>query len=90
MTTVLWTFSAIADLEDIRSYIDAFNPSAAQSTASRLITAGDSLANFPGRGRAVRGTDLRELIVIHPYIIRYRVEDDRVLILRVRHGRRRP
>ena len=33
---------------------------------------------------------MRELATIPPYLIRYRVLDDRVLILRVRHGARRP
>jgi len=32
----------------------------------------------------VRG--LRELTIIHPYLIRYRVRNDTVLVLRIRHG----
>jgi toxin ParE1/3/4 len=90
LTTVVWTFGAIADLEEIRSYIGTFNPRAAQNTAGRLISAGNSLVDFPDRGRPVTGTNLRELTVAYPYIIRYRVDGDEVVILRVRHGRRRP
>lgn len=90
MTTVVWTFSALVDLEDIRRYIGRFNPLAAQRLAARLIAAGNGLVNFPDRGRPVPGTDLREATVGYPYIIRYRVDGDRVLILRVRHGMRRP
>ena len=89
MTTVVWTFAAVADLEEIRRYIGAFNPRSAQDTADRLIAAGNGLANFPNRGRPVSGTDLRELTVVSPYVIRYRVAGDHVLILRVRHGMRR-
>jgi plasmid stabilization system protein ParE len=29
---------------------------------------------------------LRELAIVHPYLIRYRVRNDAVLILRIRHG----
>ncbi len=93
MTSVVWTVSALADLEDIRRYIGTFNPHAAQRIAARLIAAGNSLVDFPDRGRPVPDTDLREATVVYPYIIRYirhRVDGDRVVILRVRHGMRRP
>jgi toxin ParE1/3/4 len=51
---------------------------------------GNSLASFPDRGRQVPGTQLREITIARPYIIRYRADRDRVIILRVRHGARRP
>jgi len=57
--------------------------------ADTLYEAGRGLAVFPYRGRPVAGTMMRELIV-RPYIIRYVVEGARVLIVRVRHGARRP
>jgi len=90
LTPVVWTFAALADLEGIRRYIGNFNPYAAQDMAARIIEAGNSLANFPYRGRSVPGTELRQTTLARPYIIRYRVEPNRVLILRVRHGTRRP
>jgi toxin ParE1/3/4 len=89
LTAVVWTFSALTAVEDIRRYLGTFNPHAAQRIAARLIAVGNSLVKFPDRGRPVLGTDLREATVVYPYI-RYRVEGDRVLILRVRHGMRRP
>jgi plasmid stabilization system protein ParE len=55
-----------------------------------LIEAGDSLAVFPHRGRPVRGTALRDWVIVYRYIIRYRIAGDIVRILRVRHGKRRP
>lgn len=55
-----------------------------------LIAAGDSLANFPHRGRPVPQTEWRELVTRYPYIIRYRITRDEVRILRVRHTSRRP
>ena len=90
MTPVVWTFSALADVEGIRRYIENFNPYAARDMAARIMEAGNSLANFPYRGREVPGTQLRESTLARPYIIRYRVEPNRVVILRVRHGARRP
>jgi addiction module RelE/StbE family toxin len=90
LTSVVWTVSALRDLEDIRRYIGTFNPVAARRVAARLIAAGNGLLDFPDRGRPVPDTDLREATVVYPYIIRYRVHGDRVLILRVRHGMRRP
>jgi toxin ParE1/3/4 len=90
LTPVVWTFSALADVEEIRRYIGNFNPYAARDMAARIIEAGNSLATFPYRGRSVPGTQLRETTLARPYIIRYRIEPDRVLILRIRHGARRP
>jgi plasmid stabilization system protein ParE len=46
LTAVVWTFSALTDVEDIRRYLGTFNPHAAQRIAARLIAVGNSLANF--------------------------------------------
>lgn len=87
MTPVVWT---LADFEDIRRYIGNLNPYAARDMAERIIEAANGLATFPYRGRQVPDTQLRESTIARPYIIRYRVEPNRVVILRVRHGARRP
>ena len=89
VTPVVWTFSALADVEGIRRYIGNFNPHAARDMAERIIETRNGLATFPNRGRQVPGTRLRETAFARPYIIRYRVDPDRVVILRVRHGARR-
>ena len=87
---VVWTKAALRGVWRAYEYIYEFNPGAAQRMADALLAAGDSLVNFPHRGRPVRGTAMRELVFVTPYIIRYRVERDRVVILRVRHSARRP
>lgn len=56
--------------------------------ALRILEAADNLTRFPYRGRAVPQTQVRETTIAYPYIIRYRVERERVVILRVRHGAR--
>jgi toxin ParE1/3/4 len=90
LSRVVWTAHALANLRAIRIYIAQFNPRAAAELAARLIAAGNSLEHFPHRGRSVRGTTMRELLTVAPYVIRYRIAGEDVLILRVRHSARRP
>ena len=87
---VIWAPAALQDVAQIYGYVARFNPSAAERLAERLLAAGDSLVSFPNRGRPVPGGQLRELTVVYPYVIRYRIAADHVRILRVRHGARRP
>jgi plasmid stabilization system protein ParE len=86
---IVWSAEARANLIAIRSYVSEFNPRAAERLAEALIETVESLAEMPDRGRSV-GRGRRELAAVRPYLIRYRVETDRVLILRVRHGARAP
>lgn len=83
----MWTDEAVGHLEAIVSYIAAFNPAAAERLGERLIGLADSLAEFPERGRDVGG-GRREMTIVPPYVLRYRVEAERVVILRIRHGAR--
>jgi plasmid stabilization system protein ParE len=87
---VVWTRTALRDVQRVYDYIYDFNPQAAQRMAEALILAGDGLANFPHRGRPVRGTKRRELVAVSPCVIRYRVAGEDLAILRVRHSARRP
>ena len=87
---VVWTQTSLRGIWRAYEYLTDFNPRAAVHLAESLLAAGDSLVNFPHRGRPVRGTNMRELVTVSPYIIRYRVTADTVIILRVRHGSRRP
>ena len=89
MRRIVWSRAAREDVQRIRAYIGQFNPLAAQRTAVRLTLAADSLADYPERGRIV-GANLRELVVVYPYLIRYRMGSSAVSILRIRHGAQRP
>jgi toxin ParE1/3/4 len=89
MRRIIWSPRATGDLRSIRDYIGQFNPSAASRFAARLVATAESLIDFSERGRPASGKR-RELAVVWPYIIRYRVEGDRVVILRIRHGARQP
>lgn len=88
MVQVAWTVRALADLNAIQAHIEQFRPLAAQRMAQRLRLAADSLAEHPERGRQV--SRLRELAVVPPYLIRYRIKDGTVEIIRIKHGAQRP
>lgn len=87
MRKIVWTDEAVGHLEAIVSYVSAFNPAAAERLGQRLIAVADSLAEFSGRGRDA-GEGRREMTIVQPYVLRYRVEGDRVIILRIRHAAR--
>lgn len=87
MRDIIWTDEAIGRLEAIVAYIAAFNPSAAERLGERLTEVADSLAEFSDRGREAPG-GTREMTIVWPYVVRYRVEPERVAILRIRHGAR--
>jgi toxin ParE1/3/4 len=88
-----YTERAIADLEAIQAYIAVDNPSAASKLGRRIKSAIDLLENLPELGRPGRFAQTRVLIVARtPYAVYYTVERDagEVVILHIRHGRRRP
>jgi addiction module RelE/StbE family toxin len=85
---VVFTDPALADLAHIRQYIGQENPHAATRVAVQLIAACDRLEYLPERGRPGLVPGTRELTVIWPYVIVYRVAVSSVEILRVWHGAR--
>jgi addiction module RelE/StbE family toxin len=84
---------AIAQIEEITSYIARDNPAAAAAMLERIERLTRLLSRFPLMGRA---TDFPPVRVIgvpqYPYVMFYRfiVDTDEVRILRVRHTARRP
>jgi addiction module RelE/StbE family toxin len=86
LAEVVWTDDALTDVRAIRRYISEWNAAAAERLALALFEAGDSLSEWPRRGRPGRIAGTRELVFVWPYVIVYEVEDDTVRILRVWHG----
>ena len=82
-----WTRETADNLDAIVTYVELFHPPAAERLAMRLIALADSHATYPNRGRAV-GEGRREMVIVPPYVMRYRVEAEWVVILRVWHGAR--
>lgn len=87
MKRIVWTDEAIDHLEAIVTYVSVYDPAAAERLGRKLIELADSLMEFPERGRDA-GDGRREMTTVWPYILRYRVEAERVIILRIRHGAR--
>ncbi len=86
---VVWSARSERDLESIRAYIGQVAPFAAQRFALRLVAAVENLGDHPHRGRHVRG-NVRELVAIPPYVIRYRVRAECVEIVRIKHAAQQP
>lgn len=90
MMQVVWFKRAIRDLQSARHYITQDNPVAAQEVVTRIREAVSLLSEQPGIGRTGRVPDTKELVVGRtPYILPYRVRDNRIEILRVQHTARR-
>jgi toxin ParE1/3/4 len=87
--TVVWSERSKRDLASIRAYIGQHAPLAAQRFTLKLANAVEGLSDLAERGRPVRGS-VRELVVIAPYVVRYRTKGRTVEIVRIKHGARRP
>lgn len=87
MVRVVWPDETLDQLDQIVAYIELFDPNAAARMAARLVDLGESLAQYPHRGRSA-GNGTRELVTVPPYILRYTVQDDCVIVAGVRHGAR--
>ena len=83
---VVFSPEALADLAAIRSYIGDRNPAAASRVAVALVAACDRLEHLPERGRPGLVAGTREITIIWPYVIIYRIAPDSVEIVRVWHG----
>ena len=84
-----WASSSLADLDKIDHWL-LVNASGviAVDTLLAIERRAGFLADFPFGGPAIPDTGLRSLRVSRtPYILIYRVDVDRVEILRVRHER---
>lgn len=87
---LVWDSFALADRRAIYDHIEPEDPRAAVRIDERLSGAVTRLNDFPHSGRPGRVDGTRELDVGGtPYIVAYRVEPDRVRLLRVLHGAQR-
>lgn len=88
---IVWLPEAARDVARLRDFIQQKNPQAAQRSASRIKEAAQILKENPEAGRPVEEVlPFRDLIIPFGsgnYILRYREEPSRVVIVRVRHSR---
>ena len=87
---VIWSFEATADLNGIAEYISRDSDFYAASFVEEILTASRSLDMFAERGRLVpeiSNPNIRELL-IKEYRLIYNIEEQRIVILGLIHGRR--
>lgn len=88
---VVWLRSAVSDVFRLKNFLKSKSPLAAQRAAKRILEGSLILKDNPGAGMPV--VDLpgfRELKIAFgggEYILRYREESNRVVIVRVRHSK---
>ena len=88
---VRWSETALAEIDEIFSYIYEYNRSAASSVVDRIENLTKLLQQFPHAGHLTDEADVRMLSVVrYPYLIFYAVDPtaDEIVILHVRHGGR--
>jgi plasmid stabilization system protein ParE len=87
---VIWNARSLRDLDRLEAFLWDKNPRAAGQAIVAIVAATRTLAEFPQAGRTADDLDLehRELLVAFGrsgYVIFYRVADDYVEVLAVRH-----
>ena len=88
---VSFTPRAIADREAIFLYLSQRSPSGARNVMSRLRRGIDLLSTQPYQGPETDEDGVRVLFVgKYPYKVFYRVGEDTIEILHIRHAARRP
>ena len=83
-----YTQEAVADLVRLRSFIAEHDPAAAARIARDLVARIERLRSFPDMGRNVAEAPQPDLVrdfVFGPYVIRYTVHADALIVLRVWH-----
>jgi len=90
---VLWTETAVRDLEGIVSYVAAEAPINADRILARLKSKAESLEVTPERGRLVpellrHGLAVWRELIVRPYRIMYRIDGRTVYVLAVLDFRR--
>lgn len=88
---VRYTSRAFRDREEILTYLQARSPSGARNVLGRFEAAATLLSEQPLAGISTDVPDVRVLFVgRYPYKLFYRIHDDTVEILHIRHTSRIP
>lgn len=86
---VIWLEEAVEDLTRLRRFLTPNNPRAAALAAQCILDGAKTLQGYPESGTPM-GDGRRELFLPFgnsAYVLRYRLEGDTIVILRVWHGR---
>ena len=88
-TTLRWSPAAQRDVVRLREFIEPHNPKAASRAAESLKKAANLLMMHPGIGKRLDGRDDRELFIPfgqRGYLMRYRMDADDIVILKIWHA----
>ena len=86
---LVWSPEAIEDIEAVAAYIERDSPWYARAVASKIVQTTESIPEYPELGRKVPEIDdsaIRERFA-HRYRVIYHLDEARVLIVAVIHGR---
>lgn len=90
---LIWLPEAQADIQRLFDFLVDVNPDAAIKMLHAIKDGADRLLDFPELGRRMDDdTSRRELVLpfaASAYVLRYRIEQDTIVIIRVWHGRER-
>lgn len=91
--TLEWSAAALADLDRFAAFLQDRHPPMAQIVAAEILNRTRIISEHPQLGRPIDGRqDYRELVlpVLNAvYIFRYACDGERLVMLRVFHGRER-
>ena len=82
---IRWLLGALTDLDEIYTAIKADNPPAAEQVLAEIRAAVRRLPDMPNLGRVGRWARTRELVLPPSYVVAYRLTDEAIEIIAVRH-----
>jgi toxin ParE1/3/4 len=87
MPRLIWSEASLRDLKLIDRFISRDDPRAAATMLQRIVEAAKLLEQYPALGPIVTG-NVRFLKARRtPFVVIYKIGDDGVEIIRVRHAR---
>jgi plasmid stabilization system protein ParE len=87
---LVWSPEAADDLQEVTAYIARDSAAYARAVATKILATTKSIRQFPEIGRVVPELDserVRERFV-YSYRVIYKVEQRRVLVVAILHGKR--
>jgi plasmid stabilization system protein ParE len=91
MPEIIWLPEALDDVLRLRIFLQEKSPNSAARAGQSLLEGANFLSRFPEWGSPMNdGTGRREFFIpfgSSGYVLRYRLENDKVIIIRAWHGR---
>ena len=88
-----WSTAALADLDRFAEFLQDRHPALSPIVAREIIAKAQILVEQPRLGRAITGHGEYRQAVLRvlnaAYVFQYRLDEDRIMMLRVFHGRER-